>query len=756
MSWSQTGFFVLLLSCLSWQGFAQDVRLNEAMFRNETTLNDADGDTPDWVELHNYGTESINLNGWGLSDDSFEPLKWQFPSQVLDPGQSLIVFASDKNRKGSELHTSFGVRHQEEGLYLSNANGTLLDSIPPSCTPSGVSIGRLGNDATLYRFNPPSPGESNSAADTTVLSLTPDTAFFSHPSGFHGSAFSLTLSSGLSDTRLLYTIDGSVPDDESAVYSSPFAISDRKGVENDLSKIRSSGEWKKPQGEVFKVTPMRVAPYRDGCRVGPIATNTYLVGEKLAERYPVPVVSLTTQKGNLFSDSRGIYVEGDFVNYARSGREWEREVHFEYFEKGGGLALEQDCGIRTHGQGSRRFPQKSLRLYARDSYGKSEFEHKFFPQTQLESFSRLVLRTAESDKLNSIFTDPLCHDLVQDFDMGQQAFQAVVVFINGEYWGVHNLRERQDNYYLESHTGISKDSFDILETTIIDQAAVSEGNTLHYGKLLNFLTDNDLSDPVNYAYVETQMDIDNFLDYYIAELYFSNFDWPDNNQKFWRPRTDAGRWRWLFFDCDNCMVETQLDHMRDFLDGNNFLNVYPGWSTLIIRKLLENERFRREFQARMLFHLNETFEPSRVIKRIREFRELYAPMMVEHIHRWNSPKTFDIWIKNTEQLEAFVLQRPAIMAAQMELYFKSPITLYPNPSVQNLQLLTNLSWDAPADIQVYDAMGRLVYREEWPQAANFEGWQLDVSAFKPGLYVFRLQYDRLVFREKFIVAGQVE
>ena len=732
---------------------AQEVRLSEAMFRNEATLLDEDGDAPDWVELENYGSNAIDLTGWGLSDDPNEPFKWVFPNRVLAPGQTLIVFASDKNRFGDVLHTSFGIRHQQEGVYLAHPDSTLIDSIAPSCTPPGISIGKVGNGQALVHFDPPSPGSVNLITDTVLLDLDPDTVSFTHPPGFYEEAFELQLSGARTDTRLYYTFNGSVPDEEANLYTEALNIKSRIRIENDLADIPTAATWKEPQGDVFKINTIKVAPFRSGCRVGPVETNSYLVGNRIADRYPVPIVSLTVRKSDFFSDSRGIYVQGDNQNSLQKGRDWERDAHIEYFLQGGELVLEQDCGVRIHGLGSRSFPQKSLRLYAREDYGKATFDYPFFPQTTMGQFTRLVLRTAESDKINSLITDPLCHALVQNMDVRGQGFQPVVVFLNGEYWGVHNLRERQDEYFLASYTGYSKDSFDIIETTIFDASELSAGSEDHYTDLLIYANNNDLADPVHYAYVGTQMDIDNFIEYYVAELYFSNYDWPGNNKKFWRPQTQDGRWRWLFFDCDNCLNVLNLDHFRDFFAPDNEFTVYQPWATILIRNLLKNEDFRRQLQARMYYHMSESFTPEQFIRKLRAIRDIYTPLMAEHIQRWNSPESYPIWWRNTEELEFFALQRPAIMARQMNTYFQSPVKLYPNPVSENLQVLTNLNWETDATIEVYDALGNCIYRERRSGMSGFDDWALNCSELAPGIYVFRLEYGKVIFREKFIVAG---
>ena len=718
------------------------VVVNEMMSANRQALRDEDGDTPDWVELRNAGPAPVNLEGWHLTDDSLETTKWEFPPVTLAPDGYLVVFASGKNRReGPALHAGFRLGASREGVWLYNPAGQPVSSLPARCIPADASFGRLAAaEAGAFHFARPTPGGPNDAGSRFTVTVARDTVRFSQPGGVYAEPVRLSLSAGLPATRLHYTLDGTPPDDTSPVYEGPLLVTGRAGAANDVSDEETSPLWLPPRGPVNKATVVRAVAYQDGCPVSPILTHTYFVGPTFSGRYAFPLVSLSVDRGDFFGNADGIYVAGknpDGVpNYFLSGGAWEREVHLEYFTDGQ-QRLSQTLGARMHGRGSRGNPQKSIRLYAKSSYGQDLVTYPFFRETSVPSFKRLLLRSPDADFWGSLFRDELVHTLLRGLDLDLQAVQPVILFINGEYWGIQHLRERQDKYYLASHYGISPDAVDILGYDTGDEEVI-EGDGQGYQDLLRYLRENDVAQPQHYGYVRTQVDIDNFIEYQIAHLYLANFDWPFNNVRYWRPRTPGGKWRWLFFDCDACLSKFSSPELARYLPDTQA----DDPSRFLLSQLLRNADFRNQFVSRFYYHLSTTFEPGRVIRTIGAFKAAYAPMVAEHVARWRRPASVDEWLASVTQIERFAAQRPPEMLRQLQEFLPSPLLLYPNPAAR--QLYVRSPGDLPVSLAFFDTRGSL----RATHRVRGNGTPVDVSALPAGLYLVRVQYGKLFFTQK--------
>jgi hypothetical protein len=397
-------------------------------------------------------------------------------------------------------------------------------------------------------------------------------------------------------------------------------------------------------------------------------------------------------------------------------------------------------GARTHGRGTRSNPQKSIRLYAKEEYGKDRIEYPFFGDTPVSSFKRLILRSPDADFTQTLFKDELIHRLLRGMNLDLQAAQPSVVFINGEYWGIHNLRERQDRYYLSSHYGVPSDGVDILGYDKGDEEVI-EGDNRNYQEMVDYIQNHDMAVPEHYAYIQRQIDTDNFIDYQIAQIFLANFDWPTNNVRYWRPRQPGGRWRWLFFDCDACMTRFSLPELTRYLPAT----AEGDPARFLLSRLLRNAEFRNQFTSRFYVHLNTTFEPGRIIRMIEQFRAEYAPMVAEHIARWNSPPSLAMWLEALESLKRFALLRPPEMLRQLKDVLPAPLLLYPNPASDRLYL--DALPDAPVTLTFLDTRGRQVAVRQISAGSDYT----DISQLPSGLYLVRMQYGQLTLTQKLSV-----
>ncbi|MFB4166106.1 CotH kinase family protein [Alteribacillus sp. JSM 102045] len=477
---------------------------------------------------------------------------------------------------------------------------------------------------------------------------------FNQDGGFYESPQMVELEQLMEEEEgtIRYTTDGSEPDEESKEYTEPL--------------------------EVDETTVIKAKFYDQYGNAGEMVSNTYIIGEEST----FPIVSIAGNPDDFFGEANGIYTEGanydedaenpdETANYAQSGDQWEREVSVEMYKPDGTNMIHQQAGVRLHGNTSRYYPKKSFRLYGRSDYdSENTFSYPIFESEDDSEYNRLLLRNSGNDWDETVFRDAFMQELISGFDVEKQAFEPANLYLNGEYWGIYNLRERIDKHYFEYKFGILEEDLEYLE----NNANVREGDNRHYQKMLSYIEHNDITDPQVYAQVKEQMDINNFIDYNIAEIYTRNTDWPANNNRYWREKPN-GKWRWTVFDLDfgfdlSGVSETAAHHTLDFAteEGNDSWP-NPDWATFLLRTLLENEEFRAQFAGKFAHYLNTHFDDEIVIEKLAEFEAMYEPEMERNIERWGEPESMDKWKKNVDVMREFGQVRDDYMYAHLFDYF---------------------------------------------------------------------------------------
>ncbi|MFT3794523.1 CotH kinase family protein [Flavobacterium sp.] len=713
-----TLYLIALLGLFTVSATAQNLVINEVVTSNTTINTDEDGTYQDWVELYNGGA-SVNLSGYGLTDDPAVPFKWIFPAVVMNTGDHLLIFCSDKNRTvvGQPLHTNWKISSSGENIVLTSPTSVTVDNVPATVIMQNMSYGRSPNGTGSFMFFPtPTPGAANTTPAFSEILPKPA---FSQAGGFYTAGFNLTISTTIPGATIYYTLDGSEPSAanlggttyqyknvyeetpgqttgplinqtyQSMQYTTPISIVDRSPLPNKIANISTTYSHDPtyiPTAPIFKGTVVRAIVVKAGALSSPIVTQTYFVTPEGSARFDLPVISISINEDRFFDYEDGIQVAGkDFDdwraanptaeplweevgNFYRRGAANEKVGNFTYFVNGE-EKVNQDVGIRTRGGNSCAFPSKAMNIYARAELGDGSLSYKFFSDLTDDSFSRLMLRNGGGDFYGTMFRDELNQTTCAELRVEHESYQPAVAFINGEYRGILNIREKFDDDYFGRVIG-TKD-VDILEDEGIYETNIEEGDNADYIDLVNYMENNTLVSDANYQYIQTRMDTDNFMDYYIANIFFDNGDWPGTNQTFWRkqvpytpgaPYGHDGRWRWAFHDMDDTFGVAYDTYSHNALaaatatNGPDWPN--PAWSTLFLRKLLDNPTFKVDFINRFADLMNTSFLSSRVNGIFTAYKNAIAGEMPDHMERWETLVPDDLeWLQEWE--EGFIAERPA-------------------------------------------------------------------------------------------------
>lgn len=749
-------FLILFLFVTLTQ--AQTVVINEFMAKNTSTIQDKDGDFSDWIEIYNTSNSTINLLAYSISDDISDLGKWTFPDINISPKSYLLIFASDKNiLDTTELHTNFKISSGGEELFLSNNVEIVIDQTSSINLTDDESYCRVpdGNTVWLITDNS-SPGASNDFSNQLI---------FSNQEGFYSLPFTLAINSYLGDT-IYYTLDGSIPTEDSNIFADSLSILNKNTQPNIISEIPTSPEqdliaykaWESPSVVINKATTLRCSSFRNDMRTSKIYTKTYFVDDEIFDKYSIPIISLITDEDHLFDYNSGLYVPGVHFNmtnpewtgnYFMRSDSWEREVHIEYFDQEGNLGFSQDAGIRIQGGKTRQAAQKSLRLYARNEYGKKYFNYNLLPNRQVDQYKRFLLRTTMAAWVDSgepIITDVLAQTISSSLNIDYQEFQPVIVYVNGEYWGIHTIRDRIDERYIEYIHDIDKDSVEFKGT-----------ENIAYDSLMLFIEHNNLEQNSHYEYVKTQIDIDNYIDYTIAELFFKNYDWPVNNMEIWR-KIPNGKWRWILYDLDAGFNGANYNMILHATRNDSTVTwPNPPSSTFLFRNLLKNENFKSQFINRYAEILNNDFDSDKMINKLDSIKELYSPEIPDHMDRWNYPNTYESWEEDiANSLLSFIEKRSCVVRENIMEYFNltefnfdcntkvnnpyetDNIVIAPNPNNGEFFLLNKHIDLRNASIIITNINGQLVYREGNIDLMRNEKKYFELSYLPNNLYMLQI------------------
>lgn len=689
--------------------------INEYSASNRN-FNDGFGRNEDWIELYNASPDTyFNLTGYYLSNNINNPTKWQIQNGIIPPGSRVLVYCSNRDiSSGTVLHASFDLTQTDpDEVVLADPSGNVLESHSLSRTQTNHSYGRTTDGASTWSvFSTPTPGQHNTngfSGYTTkpTLNMAP---------GIYPGAINVTLSSTGTNEEIRYTTNGATPTAGSTLYSGPISISESTVIR---ARAFSADAGKLP---------------------GFIETNSYFIGENSS----LPVVSISGDAN---------------LQQLLGGTTLEPIGYFEYFESNGTFVDETMGDFDKHGNDSWAYDQRGIDFIARDDHGyKRRLEHQFFDTTDRTNFRRLILKAAGSDNyphqdggahMRDVFAQKLSE--VSGLELDERRSEFVSLFVNGQYWGIYDLREKvDDNQYTDYYYGqdyIYRDSDQYIQyiktwggtnPEFGNQPAIDA-----WDELLAFVQNNDMADEANYNYVESQLNIDSLVDYFVLNSYLVNKDWLNWNTSWWRgtdPSGGALKWRYSLWDVDGILGHyinyTGIPDISADADPCNVenLEVGEGHAQTIGKLVEESPIVRQKYITRYADLLNTHFSCDQVTALFDSIVAIIAPEMPRQIERWGG--SMEAWQANVEDARNFLLTRcsQTISTGLVDCYqvtgpFEATMQVEPAGTGK---IRMNSEWLAeyPFSAQIFGNIETLL-KAEPNEGYQFSHWTVDGATINP-------------------------
>lgn len=578
----------------------------------------------DWIELVNCSSRALNLSGWSLTDDPDEPRKYVFGGLTVAAGGFTVVSCGS----GSSSAAPFSISNGGETLYLVNGEGAFVDVFETGMTVLGATSGRADRTQTGSRcfFASPTKGYKNG----TPLDGIVHEPVFSYNGLYSDGELGLAISCSTAGAKIRYTLDGTVPTESSALYSEPLNIT--------------------------RNTVVRAKAFREGLIPSPMAAHTYLVNES----FTMPVVSISLPRADYdrmytssMSPNGGIThgpMVGCFVEYYIDGQ----------------LALSSGAGVRVSGASTSLHAQKSLGLYFRAGYGRSSLDFPLFEGCDITSFRSVVLRNAGQDADYARLRDSYMSVICQGMEIDVSYFKPVIVFVNGEYRGIYDLKENMNEDYIASHYGVDRKYANIIKRNGMRLA----GDNTDYHNLRSFCRNGDFSVQSNYEKLKERMDVVSFMDYLIARTYF--YDGDMFNQKYWRTTDGTLKWRAVFYDSDYAMFGNTPSSsiLGSYFNPGGVSSAHGSITNMdFYCALNENREWRDEFITRYIYYVKYVFCPENALPLYDALVEVYRPEMARHISRWHMPSSVSSWENNVAALRSCIERRPEYALRILKNYY---------------------------------------------------------------------------------------
>jgi hypothetical protein len=639
-------FILILFSIFFFFQTEAQIIINEYSLSNLSSFTDNYQKYEDWFELRNTGNTTVNLNGYYLSDDPGNPMKFQIPGGInMLPGSFYRVWASGRNELiMNSLHTNFKLsqtKDSQEYIVFSSPDGTVLDQIALNKTMKEHSRGRSADDDGQWVvFTSPTPGNANTGNDYVDYAPKP---VMSLSAGFYNEAITIEMTASNPDLDIRYTINGNEPTASSPLYSAPITIS-----QNTIVNARCFSD----DPSVLK---------------GWIEFNTYFIGIQ----HTLPVISVSAASlDELLNGDQGLIPFGTF----------------EYFNKNGVRTTTGYGEYNEHGQDSWVHPQRSIDYITRDECGYNyAIRDTIISITDRDEFQRIIIRAAGDDNYPGIDSSALLRDMfvqntaqLNGMHLDVRKGEKCVMYVNGQYWGVYGIREKvSDHDFTDFYYG--QDKYHVYFLLLWGgswaeyggQEAWDDWNDLH-----DFIKFNDMSNQENFDYVKTRLDYTSLVDYIIINSFVVCSDWINWNVGWWRGTNPEGghqKWGYILWDEDatfNHYINYTGLPATDPTVSPCFphdLMSDPEEHILLLNRLRTNAEFNQYYISRYVDLYNTTFKPEKMIAYLDEIAAKMTPEMSRHVMRWGGSMLE--WARNVQKIRNFITARYAYLPEGLQSCF---------------------------------------------------------------------------------------
>ncbi len=602
-----------------------------------------------FVELYNCSDRAdIPLDGCIVSVNGQK--KYEFTQgQTLKAGGFVCVDNLGTLQKGDIVSFS-----------LTDAEPLVSLMVPE--LPDGASYARTEDGGIAFGIKEPSREESNANAENLAVT----DLEFSVPGGFYDNAFSLELSAG-EGMKIYYTLDGSEPTEDSLLYEGPINIQNRSGSSNMVLAVNERMDYPgafQPSGITMGTVVKAVAVDARG-NAGEVETRSYFVGvTNAADVANMPVISISTDAGNLFDYYEGIYVKGrtyeDAIAMGADGggtanyyNNWQREVTMEFFDDKKDKTYEEKMSMGILIDISTTAAQKGLVLYGQGQAQMGSGLENFYHGEE----GSITLQTHLHD--NAFMTrDYLAANLLRDTTVQARDMELCAVFLNGEYWGVYMLKGEYDAEMIAEKYGVDADNVSVIQYGIDGSSPLEQHG---YSDLYRYVTENDLSVEANYRNVTEQMDVDNYLEYFCANMYLANSLYGSDYVTAWRTDSagdgeyEDGRWRYLMPRMDGSMANSASSRLStDSIDSYLMPSVTED---AFFRSLMQNAGFREKLQSTMERMAAEVFAPEKAERVLNDLTTARRKVTVNNYRRFVGNMDDSAYMREAANLLEFFQNR---------------------------------------------------------------------------------------------------
>jgi hypothetical protein len=598
-------------SSSKYQTPSKGLIINEVMNSNSKYLPQNGYNFYDWIELKNNSGNTINLSDYYISKDDTDEERYKLPDINLKPNEYYVIMASGDEdlSNNSYKHVNFKLAN-DDSLFLFKSK-KLIDSVFLYNVPENYSYGRSINDGFYYMI--PTPNVKNDEGSKEI-SYTPEVKTLP---GVFNNVTDIKVSFKYPG-KLYYTTDGSNPSVNSNIYNGEIVLT--------------------------KTTVIKAVSVEDGKLPSKVSTNSYIINEN----HTLPIMSLSLNNTEFNKVSRDAWDTG-----------LEVSSYVEFFE--GDKSFSLPYGLKLFGGATRGLPKQSYQLKFKKAYGESELHYKLFDNRNTSVYNSLVIRSGSQDYEKATIRDEVASSVVDGVtNLDVQAYKATILYINGKYYGIYFLREKVDEDFISNHYNVNPEGTNIFR---IDGDTIV-GNTKNYISLMSYVNSHNMAKKESYEYVASKLDIDSFIDFFIAETWITNNDIV-NMRFFSNPNIENGKFNMIFYDADFAFYNTRYNYFS-FITNPSGMGE-KMYNNTILNGLMKNSTFKERFLERLEYNLKNVWTSKRVNDKITMLYNMIKPEMERNQSRWGL--TMNTWNSSIKELRSYADNREKYLMSHIKSFF---------------------------------------------------------------------------------------